>query len=108
LINLIANAGAHAPPGTSVSVGLADQDDDVAITIHNMGPTIPGDRLDGLFNPMKTQRGGSMAALGGPTGNLGLGLYIAERIVHAQGGRIEVESAEAKGTTFTVHLPRRG
>ena len=43
----------------------------------------------------------------GPTGSLGLGLYIAERIVHAHGGRLEVESSEAAGTTFTVHLPRR-
>jgi phosphoserine phosphatase RsbU/P len=68
---------------------------------------IPGDRLDGLFNPMKTRTGGSAATPGGPTGNLGLGLYIAERIVHAHGGRIDVESAEMEGTTFTVHLPRR-
>jgi signal transduction histidine kinase len=42
----------------------------------------------------------------GPTGNLGLGLYIAERIVYAHGGRIEVEASEARGTTFTIHLPR--
>jgi len=42
----------------------------------------------------------------GPTGNLGLGLYVAGRIVHAHHGRIEVESSEAQGTTFTVHLPR--
>jgi signal transduction histidine kinase len=108
LTNLIANAGAHAPPGTSVAVGLAAEGDDVTITIHNLGTTIPGDRLDGLFNPMKIQKGGSRAASGGPTGNLGLGLYIAERIVHAHGGWIDVESTEAKGTTFTVHLPRRG
>jgi signal transduction histidine kinase len=107
LTNLIVNAGEHAPPGTTISVGLADKGDGVAIAIHNMGPTIPGDRLDGLFNPMKTEKGGSKAASGGPTGNLGLGLYIAERIVHGHGGWIEVDSAEAEGTTFTVHLPRR-
>jgi phosphoserine phosphatase RsbU/P len=107
LTNLIVNAGQNAPPGTCISVGLADEDDAVAITIHNMGPTIPADRLDGLFDPMKGRRGGSMAASGGPTGNLGLGLYIAERIVHCHGGWIEVESAGSKGTTFTMHLPRR-
>jgi signal transduction histidine kinase len=42
----------------------------------------------------------------GPSGNLGLGLYIAERIVCAHQGSIEVSSSDAGGTTFTVHLPR--
>jgi hypothetical protein len=37
LTNLIVNAGEHAPPGTSVAVGLADEGDDVTLTIHNMG-----------------------------------------------------------------------
>ncbi|HUG39437.1 MAG TPA: sensor histidine kinase [Longimicrobiales bacterium] len=107
LTNLIGNAGEHAPPGTSISVGLDGERDDVVITIHNMGAGIPGDQLDGLFNPLKTRERGSVAASRGPTGNLGLGLYIAERIVHAHGGRIDVESSEMEGTTFTVHLPRR-
>ena len=107
LINLLGNAGEHAPAGTSISVRLDPDADGVAITIHNMGAAIPADRLDGLFNPMKTGKGGSVPATGGSTGNLGLGLYIAERIVFAHGGRIDVTSAEMKGTTFTVHLPRR-
>ncbi len=106
LINLLSNAGQHAPRGTPISVALDAVGDDVAITIHNMG-AIPGDRLDGLFNPMKTREPGAVAAVGGPTGSLGLGLYIAERIVHAHGGRIDVESTEMKGTTFVVHLPRQ-
>jgi signal transduction histidine kinase len=107
LINLIGNAGEHAPDGTGVEVTLDGVGDDVVITIHNMGPVIPGDRLDGLFNPMKASKEGNVTASGGPTGNLGLGLYIAERIVHAHGGRIDVRSSEMEGTTFTVHLPRR-
>jgi signal transduction histidine kinase len=48
---------------------------------------------------------GGGAALG-PSGNLGLGLYIASEIVHAHKGTIEVESSNERGTTFTVHLPR--
>jgi signal transduction histidine kinase len=107
LTNLLGNAGEHAPPGTSISVGLEGDEDDARITIHNMGAVIAGDRLDGLFNPMKAGTGASVPSSAGPTGNLGLGLYIAERIVHAHGGRIDVESAEMDGTTFTVHLPRR-
>lgn len=106
LTNLLGNAGEHAPAGTTISVGLVGDDAEVAITIHNMGAAIPTDRLDGLFNPLKAREVASAPAAGGPTGNLGLGLYIAERIVHAHGGRIDVDSAEMKGTTFTVHLPR--
>ena len=68
---------------------------------------IPPDELDGIFNPMKARRAPQQAAARGPTGSLGLGLYIAERIVHAHDGRIEVESSEAHGTTFTIYLPCR-
>ncbi len=55
---------------------------------------------------MKARRAPRMVATGGPTGSLGLGLYIAERIVVAHDGRLAVDSSEAGGTTFTVRLPR--
>lgn len=80
----------------------------MAIAIHNRGTAISPDRLDGLFNPMKIETKSKSAKTRGSTGNLGLGLYIAERIVNAHGGRIQVESTDERGTTFTVHLPRSG
>jgi len=103
LVNLLGNAGEHAPAGTGIDVGLDGNGNTVIITIHNMGAPIPADRLDGLFNPMKRSM---EAPAHGSTGNLGLGLYIAERIVHAHGGRIDVSSTEGEGTTFTVRLKR--
>ena len=39
-------------------------------------------------------------------GGLGLGLFIARRIVEAHGGIISVDSKEGEGATFTVELPR--
>lgn len=108
LANLVGNAVEHGASGFPVIVELHGGEQDVVITIHNRnrGAAIPADRLDGIFNPLKLSTTSQEPSAHGPTGNLGLGLYIAERIVHAHGGRIEVESSEARGTTFTVHLPR--
>ena len=106
LMNLMGNAVEHGAPGTAVTVEIRRDGEDVAITIHNRGAVIPADRLDGIFNPMKASSQPRKPSAQGPTGNLGLGLYIAERIVHAHGGRIEVESSESQGTTFAVYLPR--
>ncbi len=106
LTNLVGNAIEHGAPESTVRVELGGGEKVVSITINNRGTVISADRLDGIFNPMKLSSTSGKTSAYGPTGNLGLGLYIAERIVHAHGGRIEVESSEARGTTFMVHLPR--
>lgn len=105
LSNLIGNALEHGSDRTAVKVNVQGDDEEVTIAIHNRGPAIPEDQLDGLFNAMKRQ--GMSENSDGPSANLGLGLYIADQIVHAHKGRIDVESSEDRGTTFTVHLPRK-
>jgi signal transduction histidine kinase len=107
LTNLIGNALEHGATQAEVTVDVRGDEKEVAIAIHNEGAEIPADRLNGIFNPMKAREPIRKAAVTGPSGNLGLGLYIAERIVHAHKGRIDVESRKVGGTTFTVHLPRR-
>lgn len=107
LSNLIGNAVQHGTPGMSVSVQVEGEEDEVAIVVHNRGLTIPPDEIDGIFNPMKTKAASSPSSSRGPAAGLGLGLYIAERIVAAHDGRIDVRSSDAQGTTFTVRLPRR-
>ncbi|MCR4341236.1 MAG: sensor histidine kinase [Gemmatimonadaceae bacterium] len=107
LTNLIGNALEHGAADTGVTVGVHGDTDKVTVEIHNRGAAIPPEQLKGLFNPMKKSESGAVGG-SGPTGNLGLGLYIAERIVHAHKGQIVVESSEEDGTRFTVHLPRRG
>lgn len=106
LTNLLVNALEHGSPNTNVCVTVVGTADEVTVKIHNRGAAIPLDELKGLFNPMKKSEAGHVGGAG-PTGNLGLGLYIAERIVYAHKGRIAVTSSEEDGTTFTVHLPRR-
>jgi signal transduction histidine kinase len=104
LSNLIVNALEHGGERTAVNVSVHGNAREVTIAIHNRGPEIPPEQMDGLFNAMKRQ--GEDAPASGPSGNLGLGLYIADQIVAAHRGRIQVESSVENGTTFTVFLPR--
>ena len=68
-----------------------------------VGGNVVGIPLRDLFSPFKRLHSGDA---GGRASSLGLGLYIAERIVTAHGGSIEVESSDNAGTFFTVRLPR--
>jgi signal transduction histidine kinase len=104
--NLIGNAVVHGSEGTTVSVEVQGDDTWATARVHNRGAPIASEQLDGIFNPMKVRAAPGRPRAQGPAGSLGLGLYIAERIVAAHDGRIEVESTEARGTTFTVYLPR--
>lgn len=107
LTNLIGNALEHGSDQTIVKVEVNGDERETTIAVHNRGAPIPADQLSGLFNPMKSRETAGNAARRGASGNLGLGLYIADRIVNAHAGRIEVDSSLERGTTFTIHLPRR-
>jgi signal transduction histidine kinase len=108
LSNLVSNAVQHGDPTATINVEVVGDESDVTITIHNTGTPIPRDRLDGIFNPMRPRDKIVEPSAGSPQGSLGLGLYIAQQIVHSHHGFIEVESTAEHGTTFTVCLPRRG
>lgn len=107
--NILGNAVQHGTAGAPITVCVRGDTDEVAISVHNLGAAIRPEQLDGIFNPMKSRGAerGKAPARAGPTGSLGLGLYIVERIVTAHGGRTDVESTDQAGTTFTIHLPRR-
>jgi PAS domain S-box-containing protein len=100
LSNLLANALKFSPPETPVSVRLeGGAAQEVQVHVHNEGAPIDPALLPSVFEPWKrTER-----SLGG---GLGLGLFIAERLVHAHQGSMSVVSSPSAGTTFTVVLPR--
>lgn len=86
LTNLVGNAVEHGAPGSTVRVGLSGGETDVTIMIHNLGTAIPADRLNGIFNPMKLSATPQKPSSQGPTGNLGLELYIAKGPVLPRSG----------------------
>lgn len=106
LANLLGNAVQHGDPAKPVVVGARGDAASVVIEVHNHGPAISKAAMIGLFGPFKRLQGGVEPSSNAH--NLGLGLYIADRIVDAHGGRIDVASSDAAGTQFAVTLPRAG
>ena len=104
VVNLLDNAAQHGTTGGTINVAAHGEPDEVVLRIHNYGRAIPADELAGIFSPFK--RVHNETPSGRDPGNLGLGLYIAERIATAHGGRIDVRSSHEAGTLFTVRLPR--
>ena len=104
LTNLLTNAVQHGSAGTPIRVTVDGRADDVVLAVHNAGPPISPSEIAGIFSPFKRLKAGEEPEPG--SSNLGLGLYIAERIVSAHGGTIEVTSSAKRGTSFTVTLPR--
>lgn len=97
--NLIGNAIAHGVGPVRVRVHRASEL--AVLEVRNGGAPIPPEMMPRLFEAF---RGSSRPALT-PKKGLGLGLYIAERIVTAHGGKITAQSSERDGTTFTIRLP---
>jgi signal transduction histidine kinase len=98
--NLVGNATVHGAGRVEVCVKRAG--DDAVLEVHNGGPPIPADMVPRMFEAF--QRLAADDATARP-GGLGLGLFIADRIVAAHGGRIAVRSNQEEGTTFAVTIP---
>jgi signal transduction histidine kinase len=101
--NLIANAVAYGSRDTAVEIGLTASASEVVCTVRNFGLPIPVELVPYLFDPFRRAHHAKAASAQG----LGLGLFICQQIVAAHGGKTVVESSEAKGTLFTVTLPKR-
>jgi len=98
--NIVGNAIQHGA-GADVEVRVRSANASAILEVHNSGPPIPPDLLPRIFEPFR--RGAKTGAR--QAHGLGLGLFIAQQIVLAHGGKIDVRSTEAEGTTFTVALP---
>jgi signal transduction histidine kinase len=95
---LIVNALAATPAGGTITVSAVRRNDEVVVSVADTGGGIaPGD-LSRIFEPF------ARASSASGTGT-GLGLPIARRLVEAQRGRLTVQSAEGRGSTFTLTVP---
>jgi signal transduction histidine kinase len=95
LDNLVRNAIDASPPPSIVTVTASSREREHRIAVTDHGPGIPPEILPRVFDLyFTTKREGT-----------GVGLAIAQQIVVAHGGTIEVTTAPGAGTTMTVVLP---
>lgn len=98
--NLLSNAIKYGKYGKHVYVELECLEQEVQIRVTNYGLVIPEESIKHLFDKFyRVERSRNVK-----TGGTGLGLNIAQEIVHLHGGRIQVTSG-ASGTCFTIALP---
>src|SRR5271169_4266967 len=97
--NLLENAMRYAPKGTTVTIGLQDQDSFVLACVDDEGPGLPPDqRPDQLF---------ALFAKGGShSGKAGLGLYFCKITVERWCGAIGAETRATGGSRFWFRLLR--
>jgi len=118
LCSLVENAIKYTPDGGRITVGARATADTIAFNVTDNGRGIATQDISHVFekfyrgNPYDGANGGHS-----PEGQqlendpetdvpgIGLGLYLAHKIIGELGGRISVESAARRGSTFTVHLP---
>ncbi|MDT0141875.1 ATP-binding protein [Microbacterium sp. PRC9] len=100
--NLIANAIAYSPRGSSVGVGIKAVDRVVEIAVTDRGIGIAEGEQDRVFerfyrsDPARARR----------TGGSGLGLSIVKHAVQRHGGEVRLWSRPGRGSTFTIRLPQ--
>jgi signal transduction histidine kinase len=103
LENLLSNALKHSPEETPIDILVrteARHDGEwVVLTVRNEGPGVPPELLPRLFTRFTADR---------RSAGVGLGLYIARRIVELHGGTITVDSAPGQGAELHVALPLAG
>lgn len=96
IMNFADNAIYYTPSGGKIDITLKDTKNSVEFTVNDNGMGIPSDEQHHLFNKFYRAKNAQKAR---PDGT-GLGLFMAKKVIIAQGGAIIFKSKEGKGSTF--------
>jgi signal transduction histidine kinase len=102
VMNFVDNAIYYTPAGGTITVAIEANDSTVSYTVTDTGLGVPKSEQHHLFT--KFYRAGNARKMR-PDGT-GLGLFMAKKVIVAQGGAIIFKSEEGKGSTFGFSFPR--
>lgn len=102
--NLLANARAHTPSGTPITVSIFQDQTGIRISVADKGPGLSEDAQAKIFE--RFYRADSSRKRTDGEGS-GLGLSIVDAVMRAHGGSVSVDSKLGEGATFTLFFPGR-
>jgi signal transduction histidine kinase len=97
--NLVENALRYSPRGSTVELRATREGDRLQFSVADRGPGVPPSEVHQIFEPF--YRPPAAANDGGA----GLGLSIAQRLAHAQGGAVKYAPRPGGGSVFSLQLP---
>ncbi len=104
LMNFVSNAIKYTPAGGKIKVSAGKMDDIVWVSVADNGIGIPKNDIGRVFDRFyRVDKARSRES-----GGTGLGLSIASEIINRHDGKVEIQSAQGKGTTITMTLPVKG
>ena len=99
--NLVDNAAKYSPPDGSVQIRWWTDEAGGHFSVRDTGPGISAEHLPRLTERFYRVDPGRSRETGGS----GLGLAIVKHALHRHGGRLDIDSVEGRGSTFTCHFP---
>lgn len=99
--NLIKNAIKYGSADTPITIRIAHLDRRIKVSVNNLGTPIPKDDQKMIFHLFSR----SKTAIRSGQQGWGLGLSLVRAVSEAMGGRVDLESTQEAGTTFTIDLP---
>ena len=100
LVNLVSNAVKYNRPGGQLTLSFSRGLDAARLAVQDTGTGMTTEEVDRLFTPFE-RLGAAARGIAGT----GLGLVVAQQLVAAMGGVLEVDSRPGVGTVVTVALP---
>ena len=95
--NLLSNAFKYTNEGQSITVRLKEENHTLLLQIQDTGSGIPADKQEKIFERFYQIESTHIGS--------GIGLSLVQRLVELYHGRIELNSAEEAGSTFSIYLP---